>query len=142
MSEPSQNKLTTIDLPEIFNSEDGQGNELVCMDGGKLFIRLAMEEKSRLIGTVKRRNGVVKYFKPVKEKNRHRKTNSWGICWMVLNRMPEDGEIVFYSPEAVYSIKVGRARERGSFLHFLKEGFEKQFFVPVKDWTIERLGGQ
>jgi len=89
---------------------------------------------------VERRGGIIKYLKQVKEKNRHRKTDSWGVCWAVLNKMPDDGEIVFHSPEAVYSISVRRAKDKGQFLFFKRVGFEKQVFVPVKDWTIERLG--
>ena len=133
--------ISHVDLSDIFNHTDEEGNELFCNTSGKLYLKLAGEKTSRMVGSVGRKGGRIKYIKPVKEKNRHRKSNSWGICWAVLNKMPNDGEIIFYSPEAIYSIEVARARGKGQFLFFKKAEFERQFFVPIKAWTIERLGG-
>lgn len=131
--------ISCFDLSNIFNHIDDEGNKLSCSREGKLRLKLAEETTYRMVGVVGRRGGIIKYIKSVKEKNRHRKSNSWGICWAVLSRMPDDGEIIFHSTEAIYSISVARARGKGQFLFFKRSGFEKQFFVPIKCFTIEKL---
>jgi hypothetical protein len=67
-----------------------------------------------------------------------RKNDSWGINWSILENMDQSAYLYVITEKARYSIRVRDALDKGEFLHFKTQGFERQFFVPVKEWeTVE-----
>ena len=125
-----------MDFAAILNRTEETGNRLVCRDSGKLELYLK-GQAVRHIGRVGvTEKGTVFYDKIVKEVNRFRKTDSWGLNWAVLEVLPSEAVIRLRSEKSVYMINAGDARARGDFLHFKTQGFERQFFIPISVFSV------
>lgn len=94
----------------------------------------------RSIGAIKRDNNKSIYTKSVTTKHIFKKTNAWGINWVILNQLGAGGEVVLRCSNGItYSITAQKAKEHGSFLHFKNKGFELQYFIPLEFWdTVVR----
>ena len=123
---------------EAFNITDQAKNSLQAENDGTLYLALASEKRRRGIGQLIKKSGKTHYLKKVREEHRFRKTDSWGIHWEVMNKLDEESYIGVRTELGIYRIKVSEAKEKGEFLWFKNEGFERQFFIPVENWNFER----
>lgn len=122
----------------IYNKADG----VLLMNSNTriLSLKLTSEKRVRKIGWLSMKGGVLSYFKEAKESNTFRKNNSWGICWAVLDYLPDDNSTInIRSEKAIYRITKREAIESGSFLYFKIIGIEKQFFIPKEQFKTEQL---
>lgn len=127
-----------LSLFASLNSQDADGNTLSVDDHGTVSLRLKRENmRLRIIGGVGVTDkGTPFYDKVVKEGNRFRKTDSWGLNWAILETLPSEAVIRLRSENGTYKIKAADARIAGSFLWFKDQGFERQFFVPVSAFSV------
>lgn len=115
---------------------DRDGNVLSVDENGNITLKLLFENRTRKIGKLKKINGITTYFKKNRVSNIYKKTNSWGIHWEILDSL-EPADIISISDDfgCYYHILVKDALSCGDFLHFKKEGFEKQFFIPIENFS-------
>jgi hypothetical protein len=116
-------------------SEDSAGNKLY-QNGTSVMLYIAKEERHRNIGNlVVKKNGVWCYYKSVSKRNLFRTTNSIGINYALLEKLPDNAEILIFLNHAnQYILTKNEVLKHGSFLHFKTSGFEKQIFVPIEKW--------
>lgn len=120
---------------------DDHGNAVVCYESGNfidVYLHLK-EEKRRHLGTVYIREKIFE-CKRKRKRHLHRKSKSYGFNHFLLKktshfthvRLIEVGTKPANNKE--YTIPVSVILEEGSYLFFLKMGFEKQIFL-----TLERI---
>lgn len=103
--------------------------ELTINKTGRIYIKLEWQRRKRNIGTIK--DGVyTKHTKYI-----HNKTDSFGFCYEAIKRIEPHAIVVHYGGHT-YSIDIDRFYEYKFFLHFNKQGYELQCFVPRKYFTI------
>lgn len=108
-------------------------NELKLL-GSKLTLRV--NEKDRDIGRLEKLpNEQIVYSKMLREQEHtFRKNNSWGLNYLVIAALDPDAIIRIQSDERDYFLTAKEALEKGEFLWFKTEGFERQIFVPKHYW--------
>ncbi len=122
------------------NRVDEYGNKMSLRPDGVIALYLAKENRTRLIGSVgETSQGRPFYDKVVKEENRFRKTDAWGLNWDVLELLPLEAVIRLRSEIATYMIMAREAKSAGDFLFFKTQGFERQFFIPVSAFSVQPL---
>lgn len=114
----------------MFDIKDNAGNEYYLADKGKLYLKLTSERHPRLIGVLHRtKSGLIILHKDVKESNIFLRNDSFGIPYDIINKVYG---IQINCGGVVYTILSKDALEKGSFLWFKNQGFERQFFIPRK----------
>lgn len=118
---------------------DDFGNKLTLHNTGQVHLHLKGESRPRFIGKFVKEKHVWHYEKRIKEEHRMIKNDSWGLNWSLIEKMDPEAIVTLITEKARYSIRVRDARDKGEFLHFKTQGFERQFFVPLKEWTVTEL---
>lgn len=114
---------------------DKQGDKFFTHEKkGYLYIelRLASETHKRDVGRVRLKDRVLEL---VRQRDKHlmRKNNSYGFNeYMVRNGRTFD-TIELSDEKGTYSFPKELVMEKGSYLHFKQEGYEKQLFVPLDE---------
>jgi len=127
------------------NNPDENGNQLAIDDFDRIYLHLNGSKK-RQIGMLKDgksnkfRNKLVYHKQNMKEKvHVFRKNTSWGLHWGLIESLPDDAYVVIDSDVARYSVQVEVIKNIGDFLWFKTEGFERQIFLPLTNWSKEAL---
>ncbi len=117
---------------------DDAGNSL-SLEGEKIF--LSTKKERRMIGELIDSKGMRAYRKKVTRNHIFNQNDSWGICYAVLDFLEDEDVIaLFYiAQKKCYSLTKAQVLEKGSFLWFKKEGFERQLFIPRSEWAITKM---
>ena len=114
---------TSTIIPDKF------GNSII-VSGNIISLKLESETKSREIGVM---NLKEKYLavKRIREKHLLRINNSYGFNHYILLNAKKFDKIMLSDNFGRWLIPIKLILEKGSFLHFRKEGFELQIFMPI-----------
>ena len=126
---------------ERFAGIDESGNQYFVNQVGQVYLKLASEGQNRMIGQLSYiSNGSYRYIKKQKSENILRKAHSFGINWHILSNLGENGWVKLYDEDGrTWEISAKDALEKGSFLYFKEGGFEKQYFIDVKEFKKTRV---
>lgn len=105
-----------------------------------VFLKLS-NGRERLVGTYDLYRGT--YMTERKfSKHVFKKLMAWGIAEAVLRFLPSLKKVVVRDVEKrkAYEASIETIREHGSVLHFKKQGFETQRFLPLVFWKETELG--
>lgn len=126
---------------------DDYGNKIYLSATEKILIKLKERWERRVLALVKKNRAWEEYIEvEKKEKHIFHKNNSRWFNYTIISNLPKDMDIVVKRVEywKYYKMKVGEMLQSWSFLHFLLNGYEKQYFVPMecfeeieikKDWN-------
>lgn len=95
-------------------------------------ITINIKGKSKKIGTIDRENRIL-ITERVKKKHYMNANKSYGFNHEVLKNAKAFDRIQLTDDDGTYLISVSMILQRGTFLHFLEQGYEKQIFFPLKD---------
>jgi hypothetical protein len=108
---------------------DKFGNSII-VSGNVISLQLKSESRQREIGII---NTKEKYFavNRIREKHLFRKNNSYGFNHYILANAKKFDSIMLSDDFGTWLIPIKLILEKGSFLHFNKDGFELQIFLPL-----------
>lgn len=108
---------------------DNFGNS-IFVSNNVIFLKLKSETRSREIGFM---NIEEKYLEVKRDRKKHlfRRNNSYGFNYYVLSNAKKFDKIMLSDDCGTWMIPIKLILEEGSFLHFNKEGFELQIFMPI-----------
>lgn len=116
---------------------DNYDNQILVSDLGAVILKLK-DNRPRNIGTIYNNELIgIRKLDHV-----FRKNDSWGINEAVINKLlKENDNVVIQCPEEkkVYTLTVKEIKEKGKYLFFKQQEFEKQIFVPRKEWRISEI---
>jgi hypothetical protein len=114
---------SSIIIPDKFNNS-------IIISGNIISIKLKSEARTREIGVI---NPKEKYFvvNRIREKHLFRKNNSYGFNHYILTNAKKFDTIKLSDDFGTWLIPIKLILEKGSFLHFNKDGFELQIFLPL-----------
>ena len=98
----------------------------------KINLKLQSEKTQRLIGTVKMEDKTL-ILKRKKAKHLFRKNNSYGFNEYLIQNGQTFDKIMLADDDAVYLFPKSLVVEKGNYLYFKQEGFEKQIFLPLDE---------
>lgn len=120
--------------------------------GKTVWLKLASEKKKRRIGRIFPGSVVdaLVFEKTIKEEHIMTVNRSVGFCDEMLRQLPLDKTVLFVFLECIEPAQCGGyrirtkhfylslkdARDVGSYLHMKKQGFERQFFVPLANFKL------
>lgn len=122
---------------ELFNEWiiDTNGNKIYLSATEKILIRLKEREERRVIALVKKNKAGEDYIEiEKKEKHIFHKNNSRGFNYELIYNLPKDMDVVVKRVEywKYYKMKAWDMLTKWNFLHFLVNGYERQYFVPME----------
>jgi hypothetical protein len=97
----------------------------------QLSLKLKSEKKLRRIGTVTKSTRTLE-IKRKRDKHLHIKSNSYGFNYQVLDNKKTFDTIRLSDEFCDWKIPLSFIMEKGSFLFFKQQGFEKQIFVTLE----------
>lgn len=102
----------------------------IIISGNIISLKLKSEARIREIGVI---NPKEKYFavNRVREKHLFRKNNSYGFNHYILANATKFDKIKLSDDFGTWLIPIKLILEKGSYLHFNKDGFELQIFLPL-----------
>ena len=114
---------SSIIIPDKFNNS-------IIISGNIISIKLKSESRKREIGVI---NPQERYFavNRIREKHLFRKNNSYGFNHYILQNAKKFDKIKLSDDFGTWLIPIKLILEKGSFLHFNKNGFELQIFLPL-----------
>ena len=128
-----KNKKKLRQKPKTNILTDHFGNQIVINNYDKcisLFVKLISERYKRKVGDVIKSTRVLKVYRS-RYKHLHRKSGSYGFNHQILVEAKKFDIIRLNDEHGSYNIPRTFILENGSFLHFQKQGFERQIFLPV-----------
>lgn len=126
-------------LREILSEkkEDRYWNKLY-LQGDKILLYLVNNDykKDRVLGKIKEKKWQERIEFTRWERHFMYKINGWWFNYELLSMLPEGTRIVVKREKSIfnYELNVEEILEKGTFLHFLTNGLEKQIFVPINDF--------
>ena len=108
---------------------DKFGNSIIVLNN-IISLKLKSESRQREIGVI---NPKERYFavNRIREKHLFRKNNSYGFNHYILANAKKYDAIKLSDDFGTWLIPNKLIIEKGSFLHFNKDGFELQIFLPL-----------
>jgi hypothetical protein len=108
---------------------DKFGNAII-VSGNSISLKLKSEKRIRQIGTINLKD---KYLSVDRIRSKHlfRKNNSYGFNHYVLFNATKFDKVLLSDDFGTWLIPISIILEKGSFLHFNKDGFELQIFLPL-----------
>lgn len=108
---------------------DKYGNSII-ISGNLISIKLKSEVRTREIGIM---NLQEKYLAVSRVRSKHlfRKNSSYGFNHYILLNAKKFDKIRLSDDVGTWLIPIKLILEKGSFLHFNKDGFELQIFLPI-----------
>lgn len=121
---------------------DEFGNKIIAEDiqiGQKLSLKLISETKQRFLGLTDLKN---KKFIIKRDRKRHlfRNGNAYGFNHHILSNTKRFNKIMLSDNFDTWEIPVSYILEKGFFLNFKQQGFERQIFISlddIKNFTIK-----
>lgn len=95
-------------------------------------ITITINNKSKKIGTINRSDKIL-ITERKRKKHLMNANNSYGFNHEILKNAKSFDRIQLTDEYGTYLISVSMILQRGTFLHFLSQGYEKQIFFPLKD---------
>lgn len=117
---------------KFLNIKDNYGNLIYSKDW-KIFLYLKEKQQTRKLGQV------FEWDLYCERKNKHilKKYNAYGFNYELLKVLnPENYIFVKTELGIVMKIQIKQALNDGKFLFYLKDGFEKQLFVPLEKFKF------
>lgn len=107
---------------------DTQGNEII-RNGNDLLLGLSGERRTRKIGSIS--NGVLY----VRRRRSHIMdvNKSYGFNHHILSNARMFDKVNIKDDYGIYELPVSVILDKGDFLFFKKQGFEKQIFLPLDE---------
>ena len=109
--------------------------------GSKAFLlkrnKKLLKWEKKLIGELRRSGDLINLFKIEKEKDRFKKTDSWGINYELFQLIT--GTINIKTEIGIYRIGKREAQIWHRVMHFKEQGYETQCFVPVSRFTFTKI---
>jgi hypothetical protein len=112
-----------------FYKKDRDGNVLY-VTGTDIKLYIKSENRHRNIAAFNPEERVIYITR--KEKHKHIKSNSYGFNEALLNQSVTSTHIIFRCPEGIFKIPIKFIQDNGNYLHFAKQGFELQLFIPLE----------
>lgn len=109
--------------------QDKHGNKLY-RTGKKVFLFVKSENRSRRIGKVV--NNIFNTRRNY-ERHLHYKTNSFGFNCALLELLRGKYIILKTNRKEAFKIPVNDIFDKGHYLHFASQGFEKQIFFKISE---------
>ena len=112
----------------IHTQSDGNGNSII-VDTETIYLQLSKNKGVRkLVGVI---NFKERYIRMNRLSTKHllQKADSYGFNWHVLSQARKFDTVMLCTDEGVYKIPVQDIINRGQFLFFKEQGFEKQIFL-------------
>jgi hypothetical protein len=108
---------------------DKNGNSII-ISGNVISLKLNSTTKAREIGVM---NLQEKYLAVNRDREKHlfRKNNSYGFNHYILANAKKFDKIKLSDNYGTWLIPIKLILEKGSFLHFDIQGFERQIFLPL-----------
>jgi hypothetical protein len=108
---------------------DKFGNSIIVSQN-VISLQLKAENRIREVGII---NLQEKYLSVnrIREKHLFRKNNSYGFNHYILSNAKKFDKVMLSDDYGTWLIPIKLILEKGSFLHFNKEGFELQIFLPL-----------
>ena len=108
---------------------DKYGNSII-VSGNIISLKLKSETRTREIGLI---NLQEKYLAVNRVRSKHlfRKNSSYGFNHYILLNAKKFDKIKLSDDIGTWLIPIKLILEKGSFLHFNKDGFELQIFLPL-----------
>lgn len=102
----------------------------IIISGNIISLKLKSEARTREIGVI---NPQERYFavNRIREKHLFRKNNSYGFNHYILANAKKFDKVKLSDDFGTWLIPIKLILEKGSFLHFNKDGFELQIFLPL-----------
>lgn len=116
------NQQPTI-IPDKF------GNSII-VENNIISIKLKSESRTREIGVINPQERCFSVNR-IREKHLFRKNNSYGFNHYILQNAKKFDKIKLSDDFGTWLIPIKLILEKGSFLHFNKDGFELQIFLPL-----------
>jgi hypothetical protein len=114
--------------------QDFEGNKIIVQNSGNfidLFLKLKSEQRMRNIGIIAIHDRLL-IIKRDLSKHLHYKSQSIGFNYHILAEGKRfDNVLVKIENGDDYTIPKSVILEQGKFIHFQKEGFERQIFLPL-----------
>lgn len=106
----------------------------ISQKGGllKISLKLKSESGSRNIGEVKLDDKTL-LLKRNKAKHLFKKNNSYGFNEYLIQNGKTFDKIMLADDDAVYLFPKELVKEKGNYLYFKQEGFEKQIFLALDE---------
>lgn len=96
----------------------------------KIYLKLRHENTERILGFVNTKDRVL-HIKRKKAKHLFKKNNSYGFNEYLINNGQTFDKILLSDEDGNYLFPKSLVSEKGSYLHFKQDGFERQLFLPV-----------
>jgi hypothetical protein len=123
-------------------SDNGDFFKITRKDGLlKISLRLKSEPGMRKIGDVKLDDKTL-LLKRNKAKHLFKKNNSYGFNEYLIRNGQTFDKIMLADDDAVYLFPKNLVTDKGKYLYFKEEGFEKQIFLPLdemKEYQVHPL---
>ncbi len=113
------------------NLEDKNGNKIMVMKSGNVFLHLN-QQKRRRIGRIDRTKRI---FMCERNRGKHlfRKMNAYGFNEYLISKAKSFDRVLLSDDFAEYLIPISDISLHGrNYLHFQKQGFELQLFIPLE----------
>ncbi len=119
-------------------SEIDRSGYQVMFNHEGVVILITNDRKPLTIGRIiKQSDGSHVYKKSVKRRNLYRKKNGWAINYKLFRQLPMNTMIVLTDDKKVtYSVHKEKMNLQGSYLHFMEQGYEEQWFLALDHWNI------
>jgi len=135
-------------IKEIDSDDNGnriEYSQIKTINGIKREINLYLVgKKKRLLGTIFKRKGSTTFIlKVIRKRSKHLflKNRSYGFNYKLMAKCIEANVtlISFVDEIDIFEFPIDLILNKGQFLHFLEQGFEKQIFLPLKEMEKHRV---
>lgn len=119
--------------------KDSDGNRIYTSED-RVYLKLK-DKRTRLLGRVnKQKDGSLQYRKYIKGVDIIKANKSIGLCYDLITHLGENGNIHLtvenqgnLKLKAKAALDIGNRKEN-KILYSKTQGFEKQIFIPLKNW--------
>jgi len=125
----------------IIAGADQYGNKiLVDYATNSIYLKLAKDNRRRLIGVMEPAGGSL-FVKRSRFKHVLRKAQAYGFNDYVLRNAKKFNKIILEDEGGRYELPIALIIEKGQYLFFKEQGFEKQIFLSLRIIETNKIGG-
>ena len=111
--------------------QDDFGNEIFA-ENDKIYLNLKEDNRKRLLGRLELDSKTL-YVKRNRERHLHYKSNSYGFNYLIIKNGTKFNKVVIADNIETFTIPKDDILEKGRFLFFKQQGFERQIFISLDD---------